>query len=262
VNSWAGILRSWDLEPSIVIGCVGLLLGEVAALRWRMSRISAPFVAGVMILAATLMSPLDALGDYLFSAHMVQHLLLTLVVAPLLIIGLPVDPMRRFLRLPWAARVERFLRRPPVAWLIGIGTLVAWHLPVLYNAALASEGVHIVQHLTFLVSATIFWWPIFAPLAECRVDLAAALFYLLAAAFANGLIGAMLMVVPPTFYPAYLHPADPLHILGFLNGVWPVSAVEDKRIGAMIMIVVGGIAFMYGAVYMLWLHRDDDPMTS
>jgi cytochrome c oxidase assembly factor CtaG len=261
MSNWAPILHIWDLEPSIIIGCAGLLLADLAALRWRLSRMRAAFTVGVLILAATLMSPLDALGDYLFSAHMFQHLLLILIVPPLLIIGLPVEPMRRFLRFAWAARLERFLSWPLVAWLIGIGTLAAWHLPGLYNAALASESVHVVEHLAFLVSATIFWWPVFAPLPECRMDLTAALVYLLTATFANGLIGALLMAVPPALYPAYLHPEDPLHILDSLMAVWPLTAAEDKRVGAVSMIIGGGIAFMYGAVYMLWLHRDDVPST-
>ncbi len=262
MGSWATVLESWDFEPSIIIGCAGLLLAELAALRWQLTRVSVAFVAGVLVLAVALMSPLDALGDYLFSAHMVQHLLLILIVAPLLIIGLPVDPMRRFLRFPWAARLERFLSWPLVAWIVGIGTLAVWHLPSLYNAALANENVHIVQHLSFLVSATIFWWPIFAQLPECRADLAVALVYLLMAAFANVLIGAVLMVVPPAFYPVYLHSGDPLHILDSLNVVWPLSPAEDKRVGAMAMIISGGIAFMWGTVYMLWLHRNDAPPTS
>lgn len=256
MGNWATIVHIWDFEPSIIIGCVGLLLADLTASRGRPARISFVFAAGVLVLAVTLMSPLDALGDYLFSAHMFQHLLLVLIVPPMLIIGLPADPVRRFLRLPWVAHLERFLSWPLVAWLIGIGTLAAWHLPGPYNAALASESVHVVEHLAFLVSATIFWWPVFAPLPECRMDLTAALVYLLTAAFANGLIGAVLMAVPPTLYPAYLHPEDPLHISESLIVVWPLSAAEDKRVGALFMIIGGAIAFMYAAVYMLWLHRD------
>lgn len=262
MGNGTAVFAAWDFQPSIVIGCVGLLLSELAVLRWRPSRVNVSFVAGVLILAVTLMSPLDPLGDLLFSAHMLQHLLLVLIVPPLLIIGLPVEPVRRFLRFPVAARLERFLGHPLVSWLIGVGVLATWHVPSLYNAALASESVHIVEHLTFLISATIFWWPIFSPLPECRVDLTVALLYFLTAAFANGLIGAVLMVMPPAAYPAYLHPEDPLHLLASVRAIWRVSPAEDKRIGALAMIIGGGVAFMYGAVYMLWLHRNDAPSTT
>lgn len=262
MSGWASLLRAWDFEPSIVIGCVGLLLADLAALRWRPSRVRASFVIGVLVLAFALMSPLDALSDdYLFSAHMLQHLLLIVIASPFLLAGLPVDPLRRLLRVPWIARVERILGWPPVAWLLGIGTLVAWHVPALYNAALASEDLHIVEHLCFLVSATIFWWPLLAPLPESRTRLGPALAYLVSGGFANALVGLILFAIPVGLYPAYIHPEDPLHVLEMIRGAWGLSAAEDQQFGGVLMVLGGSMAFGYAAFYMLWLHRDDGPST-
>ncbi len=255
---WSAILRAWDFEPSIVIGCIALVLVDLAAVRWDPRRLRGRFVLGVAVLAFALVSPIDALSDdYLFTAHMLQHLLLVLVVAPLLVSGLPEQPMRRLLRVPWIAAVERALSRLPVAWIIGIGTLAAWHLPVLYNAALADEDVHVVEHLCFLVSATIFWWPIFTPLPERRPRLVAALVHVVAGGYANAILGTVLFAAPLGIYPAYLHPEDPLHILPFLRGVWGMTAAEDQQVGALLMILGGSFPFAVATFWVLWSHRDE-----
>jgi cytochrome c oxidase assembly factor CtaG len=259
----AAILSAWDFEPSIIVGCAALLLADLAAVHGRVSRISGWFVAGVLILGVTLMSPLDMLADdYLFSAHMIQHLLLILVVPPFLLLGLPEGPMRRLLRVPWPARLEPILGWPPLAWLVGIVTLACWHLPVLYNAALANENIHILQHLSFLVSATIFWWPVFAPVQECRAKVAPVLTYILTGVFANGVIGTILLAIPVGLYPTYVSPEDPLHILPLIRNTWGLTATEDQRVGAVIMIIGGSVAFMYAAFCTLWLHRDETLLTS
>ncbi len=260
MGGWSSVISAWDIEPSIVLGCAGLLLADAAVSGWRVSRVSGWFVLAVLVLAVALMSPLDALSDgYLFSAHMLQHLLLIVVVSPLLLIGLPEAPLRRFLHLRWPARLERILGWAPLAWSLGIVTFACWHVPVLYNAALADENVHILEHLSFLVSAAIFWWPILAPIPECRTSLVPALLYLLAGTFANGLIGLVLLVLPVGFYPAYLHPDDPLHILPLIRGTWGFTPAEDQQFGAVLMIIGGATAFMWATAYMLFLHRNDEP---
>lgn len=258
----SAILSAWDFAPSIIIGCAGLLLLDLALVRWRISRMSGWYVAGVAALAFALMSPLDELGDeYLFSAHMVQHLFLVLIVPPLLLGGFPETVMRQLLRVPWIASVERTIGAPLVAWLAGIVTLACWHLPVLYNATMTNKGIHIFEHLSFLVTATIFWWPIFAPVQEYRVGLATAFTYLVTGTFANGVIGAVLLALPAGLYPAYLHPADPMHILHFIRDTWGLSPAGDQHLGAVIMIIGGSVAFMYAAFSSIWLHRDERLVT-
>ncbi len=261
MNGWSSLMSAWDIEPSVILGCVGLLVADAAVQGWRVSRLNGWFVASVLILALALISPLDVLSDgYLFSAHMLQHLLLIVVVPPLMLIGLPEEPLRRLLRVSWVARAERMLRLAPIAWLVGIVTLAAWHVPILYNAALADENIHVLEHLCFLVSATIFWWPIIGPLRECRMGLAAALVYLVVAAFANGAVGVTLLVLPVGLYPAYLNPDDPLHILRLIRTAG-FTAAEDQKFGAILMIIGGSAAFMWSMVYMLWLHRDEGQAT-
>src|ERR687888_615450 len=141
------LTSTWDWEPTVLAGCAALAAGYVVVARPRGIR-AVSFMAGVLALLLALPSPLDALGDtYLFSAHMLQHFLLILVVPPLLLLGIPPQAAERALRWEPASRAERVLGQPLLAWLGGIGTLWVWHAPALYDAALGNGGLHIVQHL-------------------------------------------------------------------------------------------------------------------
>ena len=178
----------WSFEPWVVgllIASGALYLVGYARLRGR-SRRSRPvraihlaaFVLGWLALVAALDSPLDTLADALFSAHMIQHEVLMLIAAPLLVIGRPFAvwiwalpaTMRggigravrtRWIRVPW-----RVLTMPLVAWMLHAAALWAWHAPALFEAALARPGIHTLQHASFLVSALLFWWTVFGNTAR------------------------------------------------------------------------------------------------
>jgi putative membrane protein len=234
----------WELYPSVLIGSGILLLAYALAVGWRFTRRAVYFVLGVLIMAWSLVGFLDVLGDdYLFSAHMAQHLILIEIVPLLLLVGTPSNVMERLLEIPLIDRAERVLGNPWVAWPTGILVLYVWHLPPLYNAALASENIHIFQHLTFLASAMMFWWPILAPIPSRRVSLPVAFLYLMAAAIANTLLGIVVAYVPPSFYPAYGHPADPEGILALIRGQWHLTREADQVLGGMLMWVPGGLVF-------------------
>jgi cytochrome c oxidase assembly factor CtaG len=161
------LMTAWNWYPSVVVGCIGLLAVYLAAARPLSAAHTSCYAAGVLVILLALVSPIDPLSDnYLFSVHMIQHLLLDLIAPPLLLLGIPASLARRLLAHPRIARLERGLSRPAVAWTLGIGTLWVWHLPVLYNAALANENIHIAEHLCFMVTGTIFFWPVLCPLPE------------------------------------------------------------------------------------------------
>ena len=190
-------------------------------------------------------SPLDTLGDtYLFSAHMIQHLLLLLIVPPLLILGIPAWLAERWLALPRIGRAERALRQPAVAWLLGVGAMYLWHIPALYNATLAHVGIHIVEHLCFLASGVIFWWPVCAPLPTARYAPLAAMLYLFTAAVAGSALGIILTFTSPGLYPAYLSPADARGFLPLIRGGWGLTPAVDQQLGGLIMWVPGGLVYL------------------
>jgi cytochrome c oxidase assembly factor CtaG len=227
------ILTGWDWEPSVVVGCAALAIGYlVTASRTRRAFW---FLIGVLLLLLDLVSPIDALADgYLFSAHIAQHFLLALVIPPLLILGLPSDLETR---LPAALPTS-------VAWLLGVGTMLIWHIPAFFNAALASDALHVFQHLTFLASGVIFWWPVLCPTEERRLPAGVAVPYLFSACAACSLLGAAITFGSPGRYPAYLHPDDRLGILPLIREGWGLDAKSDQQLGGLLMWVPGCFVYL------------------
>ncbi|GAC1427501.1 MAG: cytochrome c oxidase assembly protein [Chloroflexota bacterium] len=261
MTPWQLATTTWVWEPTVLLGCLVLLGGYLAVVRPLTGR-ALVFAAGVLVLLLALLSPLDRLGDtYLFSAHMLQHLLLVLVVPPLVLLGLPSEAAARALQWPPARWVERMLARPLVAWVLGIGTLWAWHLPLFYEAALASPGLHVVQHLTFLVTSTVFWWPVVAPAAGRRLAPLVTVPYLITAGMANSILGVILTFAPPGLYPAYQHSAGAAEILRMVRWGWGLSYAADQQVGGLLMWVLGGPVYLLaglGALARWWAEPEDD----
>lgn len=253
MSAWH-LLGLAEVEPTIVLGDVGLLVAYAWAWRFRFALRMLYGVGGVALMAWTLMGPLDVLGDsYLFSAHMLEHMLLDFVVPPLLLAGLPADRMRALLAWEPARRLEGFLSRPVVAFTAGVGTLWLWHVPALYDAAVFNETIHAVEHLSFMVTGTILFWPIFTPLPERRLRPAPALVLLFATALANSLLGILLTFAPLGVYRAYLHITDELGLLPLIRQRWGIGPLFDQQLGGLFMWVLGGVILL--AVVLVVLAR-------
>ncbi|TAK35187.1 MAG: cytochrome c oxidase assembly protein [Chloroflexota bacterium] len=249
----------WSWEPSIVVGTavlVGAYLYGVGPLRRRYGwadRVDpwqvALFLLGNLILLLTLVSPLDVLSDdYLFSAHMVQHVLLVAIVPPLWLLGTPDWLLRPLLKPPFVLRLGRFLTHPYVAFIIFNLTFWLWHWPVLYDLALTSEPVHALQHLTFLITAVISWWPVLSPLPELpRLSPPMQVAYLFAICQPNVTLGALFVFSRGPLYQGYLD-APPL---------FGISPVMDQQIGGLIMWIPGNLIYLVALSIILlrWLHQ-------
>ncbi len=234
--------EAWDFQPTVVVGTVALMLAYLWVVRFRLNRKTLLFGSGVLLMFLTLIGPLDFLGDeYLFSAHMLEHLLFYLAVPPLLLLGLPAEPLRRLLSNKIMTRVEAFLRRPIFAWLLAVATMWLWHLPALYNAALNNEGIHAVEHLSFLVTGTIFFWPIFTPLQSHRFSPVVGAVYIFSAMSANMILGILLTYAPLGYYPTYMHSTDATGL--FIRTVWKLDPQSDLNLGGMFMWIIGGLLY-------------------
>ncbi|HJU90902.1 MAG TPA: cytochrome c oxidase assembly protein [Gemmatimonadaceae bacterium] len=250
----------WSIHPSTVIGIAAL--GALYWWRCRMER-RVPtagqrlsFAAGLVVLFASLNGPIHDLSDYyLFSAHMVQHLLLTMLVTPLLLGGTPEWMLAPALRSPAVAAGARRLTTPIACFLIFNTVLIAWHLPPLYNAAMANHGVHIVQHLTLLVASTLMWWPLMSPLSELpRISYPKQMLYTFLLTLPMSTVSIAITYADHVLYPAYA--AAPRLL--------PLSPLEDQRLGGLIMWIPGGFIFLavLTVVFFKWASAGGDEAVS
>jgi len=231
------LLSGWTFYPSVLIGfglwtAAYVLTTGVFRIRnsWGKSPTALQQIAfhvGTLVGLIVLISPLDELGDeYLFSAHMIQHLLLMFVTAPLWLVGTPgwlVDLM-----IP--ARLRKFverLTRSGLAYAVFVSVMTIWHIPALYALAFASEGIHIFEHLTFIGAALIGWWPILVAHNSVAAPLSppARLLYLFLLAIPMTALAAILTFSSMPLYSFYVQAP---HVFG-------LNVMDDQRLGGLLM---------------------------
>jgi len=235
------LASAWDFKPTVIFGSIAFFLAYLWVVRFRLNRQTVLFGSGVLLMLMTLIGPLDFLGDeYLFSAHMLEHILLYLAVPPLLLLGIPPAPVQSLLSIEIAAKTERFLRRPTFACPVAVGTMWLWHLPVLYNAALNNEGIHAVEHLSVLVAGTIFFWPIFTPLQSHRLSPVIGAVYIFTAMSVNMILGILLTFSPLGYYPAYMETSGDT-VFQLIRTVWKLDPQSDLNLGGMFMWIIGSM---------------------
>jgi cytochrome c oxidase assembly factor CtaG len=252
--------HAWHFEPAVIFGSAALFFAYLWVVRFRMNRKTALFGSGVLLMLLTLIGPLDFLGDkYLFSAHMLEHILLYLAVPPLLLLGLPPAPVSSFLSIEVAAKAERFLRRPTAAWLMAVGTMWLWHLPVLFNAALHHEWIHVAEHMSILLTGTRFFWPIFTPLQSHRLSPVIGAVYIFTAMSANMILGILLTYSPLGYYPTYMASSGD-SVFQLIRTVWKLDPQSDLNLGGMFMWIIGGLLYftMLMAVISRLYHNPED----
>lgn len=214
---------------------------------------TAAFAIGWLTLAIALLSPIATVSEWLFSVHMTQHELLMLVAAPLLAIGRPFVPMLFALPQRWRSgndgkrgslrrQLLRLASSPFFVFALHAIALWVWHLPVLYEAAVLDDRIHLVQHIFFTGTATLFWWGLIRG-RYGRMGYGAAFIYIFATAIHSGGLGALLTFSNRAWYSLYVQRA---------NGG---DALGDQQLGGLIMWVPAGIILMlFGlAMFAAWL---------
>ena len=250
----------WHGHPDVLIGLGALqaayLLG-VGPIRERYQlaeradpRQIATFTTGVMVIFLALLSPLHILSDgYLFSAHMLQHVLLTLVAPPLLILGTPDWLLRRLMRPDIVFILMRRATHPVIAFVAFNAVFSIWHMPALYNVSMTNHGVHIGEHLLFIGAAVLLWWPLVSTMPELpRLTYPLQMIYLFMLSIAQIIVFAPITFARNPIYEWYVQAPE----------IWSMDAVTDQQIGAIIMKVGGGILFMILiiAAFFRWFNDD------
>ena len=263
-------LLAWQLEPLALVSL--LVVGGLYLIgRRRLARISGRgeiggawfFAAGWGAVALALLSPLHSYAEELFAVHMLQHLLLMSVAAPLLLLANPMPTVlwglspsiraaigRSLAADAPAMRTLRLLTLPPLAWCLFVLNLWLWHLPPVYQAALGNEPLHYLQHALFFGTAVLFWWPVIGPAPlRSRLRYTSRLLYVFLAWLPNSLLGAIITFasVPLPFYAA-----RPRH--------WGLDPMTDQQIAGLLMWIPGDLIYAAAMLVLLLaaLRQEDE----
>jgi putative membrane protein len=255
----------WSWELGIILP-LAMLFGVYAVgairrghfnlLRWR----HASFFAGWLSLFLALTSPIHELSEQLFSAHMLQHEIMILVSAPLIAAAQPAvtclwafAPHHRPGIGGWVHWMEqmplvRFISTPLIAWLLEAAALWIWHIPTLYQATLRSDWIHAAQHLSFFLTAVLFWSALYG-VGRSAMSYGAGTFYVFGTAVHCGALGALLTFSTVLWYPVYAQ----------TTALWGLTPLQDQQLGGVIMWVPSGVVFIIIALAMFakWLSESD-----
>jgi putative membrane protein len=262
-----GVLLDWTLDPVPILGVAVL----AAAYLWAEHQVNrlhpahpVPllrrwlFLGGLAAILVALVSPIDTYEGSLFSVHMVQHMLLELVAAPLIVLAAPItlalrvaSPSGRHRLLAVLhSRPARWLTFPLVTWIVFAAVNWGWHFSSWYNVALENDLVHYAEHACFLGAALLFWWPAIGPDPQpWRMPHPVRLLYLFLAMPQNSFLGVALLSTEAVLYPHYQN----------LVRTWGPSALDDQHLGGTLMWVFGDFAFLAAMIGVVaaWMRFED-----
>jgi cytochrome c oxidase assembly factor CtaG len=256
------ILTSWRFDPRLICLLAAaawlyvrgwLQLHRQSPRRYSPERLAA-YLSGLTALFVALASPLDAFGNLLLEAHMVQHMLLLVVAPPLILLGQPVVPILRGLParvlkdglgpfLSWRGlrRVGRRLTHPMVCWLAMAWAIVFWHMPRWYELGLSSPAWHGIEHACFFYAALLFWWPVIQVWpSHAQWPRWMMIPYLVVADIVNTALSAWLVFSSHVVYRTY-------ELAPRLSGM---TALDDQSTAGAIMWVPGSIAYLIPAFFL------------
>jgi putative membrane protein len=264
------VWAAWTLEPPVVLGLAAAALIYAVGRRRLRARMrdgraapwweAASFWTGWTVLALALLSPIHEMGEALFSAHMIQHELLMVVAAPLLVLGRPLLPWLWALapesrqvvgsvaRATTVRRLWAVVTRLDVATALQVLVILAWHVPALFQRSVRSESVHAAMHAIFLAAALLFWWVIFYG-ARARLRYGAAVLCLFLTTVVTGGLGALLTLARYPLYPVYAS----------TTRVWGLSPLADQQLAGLIMWIPAGLGYLLAALWLVraWLAESD-----
>jgi len=242
---------AWDLKPTVVgLAFVVLMLYASAVLRdeapldWR--RLGA-FLAGWGVMVLALVSPLDAAAHRLLALHMLQHVLLTTIGPPLVLLGLSPGMLRPLLGGVRAGGAARLVTSPAFAGTLFIANMWLWHVPWFYGAALDTLSVHVVMHVAFMATGLLFWWPVVRPLPElARTSEVVLILYLIAVGLPMGLISLLFFASGSPVYDYY----------DTGERLWGVSPLIDQQIAGLVMGALGEAAAFVAVTVLFFRFLD------
>jgi len=264
---WPDTLLAWTIDPLPLLALIGAALGYwwlVRRIERRHPRNPVPrtrhwaWMGGLAAVVAALLSPIETYSGALLTVHMVQHLLLQFVAAPLLLLAAPVTVLlravgptaRQGLLVVLHSRLVRVVTFPLLAWFLFAAVNWGWHLSDLYDLALEVDWVHYLQHLTLFGAALLFWFPVVgADPGPWRLPHPMRLFYLFLAMPQNSFLGVAILNAARVMYPHYATTVRE----------WGPSPLVDQQAAGTLMWVWGDLALILAmfAVIAAWVRQEE-----
>lgn len=230
-------LSYWHFNIFVVLVAVGFIAVHFIGNGYRFNHKSIRFLFGVFLLLVATLSPLDYLGQgYLFSAHMVQHILLLLIIPPLLLSGMNPKFLESIVRRPGIENILRKLFHPVVAWICGVGAMWVWHIPTILNTMKASPVLMTLHMISLIVLGFIFAWPVFSPLGWRKVSPLQSVLYLFSACVGCTILGIFITFAPVGMFTGFLQ-GQTASVLNLVRNGWGISPAADQQAGGLIMWV-------------------------
>jgi putative membrane protein len=237
-------LIDWPFDATVYAGLVALYFGHAFLARGTDAsrRHTFYFGLGLLTMWVALETPIDTISDhYLDSVHMLQHVLLAFVAPPFMLLGLSPGMVGRLVQVPGVRNVTE----PIAAQVIAAVVMIAWHIPVLYDATLRSEPLHVVEHLMFIASGVVMWWPVItATSGQARWQLSpiGKLVYMLAATLPQDAVALAFQFSRVPFYDFYVHAPR------LVEGLTPVI---DQGVAGAVLMVFGKLTFAIAGLVVL-----------
>lgn len=271
------LMTYWSFDLVSVLLVLTLGFGYGSASGWRLQRGAGLFGAGLTLLALVQFSPLHTLGiTCSMSAHMISHMLLLLVVAPLLVLGLPRRPVGRA-----GAVIDRtsafFKNVPWLGWLVGLGTMWFWHIPTVYGSSVAHSDliplctlagpsadwstnlIHLAHPISLVLAGICFAWPVLGPQTARRIFPLTGVLYLFTACVGCSLLGMLITFAPAGSFNAYASAPTYYTMLSTLPAGWQLAPAVDQQTAGLLMWVPGCLVYLTGALwlFMAWITDEE-----
>jgi len=261
LSSGAIDVNVWSWDPSVLLGLIALVSAYAYGARhlrrqglWGKDitrRHVAFFAAGVLTLFIAIESPIDYIGEqYLFSVHMIQHMLLAMVAPPLILLGVPRWMMQWLLDFLRIGPLVRFVTHPVLAFIAFNTALIAWHVPALYETALRDPMIHILQHTIFIGTGFLAWYPVIDPAGQhARFHPMAQIMYLFLYVIPSGVLGAVFAFAQVPIYTYYTS----------VPRLWGLTVMDDQAIAGGVMWVPGWAVYFVALsiVFAVWMRREE-----
>jgi putative membrane protein len=268
-----GLWQLWNWDPWVLmlVGGMSWLYGRGLFCLWRRAGVgrgirrwqAACYGVGIVTLIVALISPLDYLAHLFFSMHMLQHMLLMMIAAPLLVLAKPHIAMVWALPPAWRYGLGRWwknasfvrggwraLTQPAFVWVVHIGAFWLWHVPVLYEGALQNQVLHALEHFSFFGTSLLFWWVLMQIGVRRRLGYGMALLFVFTTMIQGTILGALITFSPTVWYPT--HASHPISF-------WGHTPLQDQQLAGLIMWIPSGPIYLFVFLRLIvkWLRASE-----